>query len=544
MTLLSAKDMQMLEQQAMTEAKIPSIVLMENAGMKMANIIRHSSDACQNSFCLIFIGPGNNGGDGFVIGRHLHQHGCQPVFFLLTDKKKISGDAKTNLDIACASGLPCHSLTSQKEIGNIHQYIDPLLQKGLRCHSIIDAIFGIGLKRDIAGHYKDAVIAINELSHNLIPGRKIKVYAVDIASGLNADTGQIMGCAVQADHTVTFHCAKPGHLLARGKAATGKLDIVDIGIPPVVAENNRGRLALITAATLAAVKTTLQRDPAAHKGSHGHILIVAGSHGSAGAAVLAAKGALRAGAGLVTLASTSANNAIFQQTVIEAMTMPLATSETFFTASDWPQIKKSLERYDAIVLGPGLGMHPETMELGLHIFHEAEIPVVVDADALNILAVSRKTLHSPRGVRIYTPHPGEMGRLLKCPTNEVLADSLAATHTAHRIFAAKKHPSIMVMKGAGTIVYDGDATFINTTGNPAMATGGMGDVLSGIIAALIGQKIAPLMAACSGVYLHGLAADILEEKTGTGFYASEVADTIPTARKQLLQELDTTSLSP
>ncbi len=291
----------------------------------------------------------------------------------------------------------------------------------------------------------------------------------------------------------------------------------------------------VDAPSLAEAKKKLQRDLTSHKGDHGHILIVAGSYGSSGAAILATRGALRAGVGLVTITATKSNNAIFQQAVPEAMTLPLAASDKFLDVADWPQVKEKLERYDAIVLGPGLGTHPQTAELVLHLFHESKIPAVVDADALNIIAASRKKLHSPRGPRIYTPHAKEMGRLLKCSAKEIVADRFAAVKKAHHIFAAKKHPTIMLLKGAGTIIYDGTTFYTNTTGNPAMATGGMGDVLSGVIASLTGQGLDAVMATCCGAYLHGLAADILAQEIGIGFSATEVANTLPAARKRMYE---------
>ncbi len=537
MKLLYGQQMQRLEQHAMRHSRIPSIVLMENAGRGATDTMQHHLGQCTGSFCPLFIGPGNNGGDGLVIGRHLYLRGCQPIFFLLLSDDKLTEDASTNLQIAQACGLPCHTLATETELQIIGKYLAPLQEKGLYCYAIVDAIFGIGLGRDLAGHYKEAVSTINKLSCQLEQSRKIPVIAVDIASGINADTGQIMGDAVTADYTVTFGYAKPGHFIAGGKAATGKLDIVDIGIPLTGYDQEIDTPQLISRQNLQSAGERLRRDPASHKGSHGHILIVAGSGGSTGAAVLAARGSLRAGAGLVTLVATRQNNTILQSSVPEAMTLPLATDSDFLSTNHWQQLKEILPKYSSIVIGPGLGRHPETVGLVLRIFHEAEVPVIIDADALNILANSRERLYSPRGARIYTPHPGELGRLLKCPVNEILADPIAAAKKVHQSLAGKKHPSIVVVKGAGTIVYDGSEVFINPTGNPAMATGGMGDVLSGIIAALCGQTLSPGMAACCGVYLHGLAADIVAQQMGVGCYASEVADTIPAARKQFLQKL-------
>ncbi len=536
MKLLSAQQMFALEQQAMKRTGIPSLVLMENAGRGVVDIMQRYLGPCKESFCPVFIGPGNNGGDGLVVGRHLHLQGCQPVFFILCNDDTIKNDARVNFEIVHAMGLPCHSLTTEKDTAKIPQYLERYLQQGQPCYGIVDAIFGIGLHRDITGHYQQTVLAINQLSQQLIPGQRIPVCAVDIPSGLHADSGEIMGCAVTADYTVTFGYAKPGHFLANGKAIAGKVDITDIGIPLMDLEKRAAPdIRLITASTLDSAKNRLQRHPISHKGNHGHVLIIAGSHGSTGAAILAAKGALRMGAGLVTITSTQENNATLQMAVPEAMTMPLAASTEFLSSKDWPQLKKNLAKYDALVIGPGLGLHPETMELVLHLFHEAETPAIIDADALNTLAGCRNKLHSPRGPRIYTPHPGELGRLLKCSAKEITTDYLSAAEKAYRIFKSKRYPTIMLVKGGSTVVYDGESFFINTTGNPAMATGGMGDVLSGVIAALVSQALSPMTAASCGTFLHGLAADILVQQTGVGLYASELADALPAARKQLLQ---------
>lgn len=530
MKLPSAKEMRALEKLTIEKYKVPSLVLMENAGVSTVRNMERDFGCCANSFSPIFIGPGNNGGDGLVIGRHLHQRGCQPVFFLLAPEQQFKADAKTNLDAVLALELPCHDITTTEQVHALPLLLAPFIAKGLRCYAFVDAIFGLGLSREVEGHYREAIEMVNQLAH----WHNSPIVAVDIASGLNADTGRIMGVSIGADCTTTFGCAKPGHFLASGKAATGKLEIVDIGIPPRVFSEINIAAEQITPATLQTASHCLRRNPAAHKGENGHLLLIAGSHGKSGAAILTARGALRAGAGLVTIASTPGNNSLLQTTVPEAMTLPLVQSDEFLACHDWSRLKKNIEQYDCIVLGPGLGQHQETAELVLRIFHEISAPAIIDADALNILASWRERLHPPGGTRIYTPHPGELARLLKCSVKEILEDSCAAAMKACRIFTNKKFPALMVVKGPGTIVTDGEnRNLINATGNPAMATGGMGDVLSGIIGALLCQGLTPLFAATSGVYLHGLAADICEQAVGTGLYASEVADNIPAARRQL-----------
>ncbi len=534
MKLPTVATMQQLEKLAIEKYRVASIVLMENAGAATARLMKHYLGDARKSFCPVFIGPGNNGGDGLVIGRHLYQQGCLPVFFLLIPADNVKGDAKKNLDIVNAMGLPCHSIITEEQVALVPRILERFAAQNLRCYALVDAIFGTGLKRPVAGHFRKVIDTVNVLAQQ----QELPVFSADIASGLNADTGMVMGCSIKAEYTSAFGYAKPGHFIGSGKDFTGKLDIVDIGIPAEVLKKVKVNTELITVANFPATGNLLQRKPSAHKGDNGHLLVVAGADGYTGAAVLAARGALRAGAGLVTVVSTKQNNTILQTTIPEAMTMPLKNSDEFLSNSDWRQIKEKIAHSDCVVLGPGIGTHPDTTKLALRIFHEATTPVIVDADALNILACSRGSLHIPAGPRIYTPHPGELARLLKCSVQEILEDSFEATRKACHLFCHTKYPVIIVTKGAGTIIYSSEGKhFINTTGNPSMATGGMGDILSGMIAAFICQGFAPLPATVCGVYLHGLSGDILQQIKGTGFYSSELADTIPLARKQLFEEI-------
>jgi NAD(P)H-hydrate epimerase len=399
-----------------------------------------------------------------------------------------------------------------------------LESRGLPCYVIIDAIFGIGLCREVTDHFADTINLINTSGF----GHNAPIVSVDTPSGMDSDTGKILGACVRANYTATYCCAKPGHFIHGSSSLTGKLEIIDIGIPPEAIDRADVKTELATADTFITLSQPLRREKASHKGSHGHLLILAGSAGKTGAAVLAARGALRSGAGLVSLCVPHDLNAVFETTLIEAMTVPLPNSCQSLSVADWQVISQNIAAKQAVVLGPGIGKDPDTAELVLKIYLTATCPVILDADALTLLAGYRDKLHSPAGPRIFTPHPGELARLLDKSIDSIQDNRLEAALLGCDLFKNTDHDIVLVLKGAGTIIAanNGSAT-INTTGNPGMATGGMGDVLSGIIGALVCQGLAPLEAAVAGVYLHGAAADRLFEKCGSGFLASEVANMIP-----------------
>ncbi len=530
MKLPTATEMQALDKAASDIYGIPSIVLMENAGVGTVNMIEDNLGNCQNTFAPIFVGPGNNGGDGFVIGRHLHQRGCQPLFFILTNPDNIRGDSAVNLNIVRELKLPYHIIDSSVRVETIPVLFKQFETRGLPCYAIIDAIFGVGLSRDIGGHYADAINLINNSGFK----GNAPIVSVDTPSGMESDSGKVLGTCVHADYTATYGCAKPGHFIHGSSNWTGKLSIIDIGIPPEAVFNANITTELVTEKVFTDLAVKLGREQSSHKGDHGHLLLLAGSIGKTGAAVLAARGALRSGVGLLTLAVPASLNTVFETSLIEAMTIPTPSGNQYLSIDDLELIEQNLEAKQAIVIGPGIGQEPETARLVLEIYHKSKCPVVLDADALNILATHRDKLQSPKGARIFTPHPGELGRLIDKSSTAIQSNRLDATVLASNLFKNVPHDAIMILKGAGTIISDNSGyTFINTTGNPGMATGGMGDVLSGVIGALICQGLSPLDAAVTGTYLHGAAADLLYAKYGVGFTASEVADAIPlTLHKQ------------
>lgn len=531
MKLPTALEMQNLDHSASDIFGIPSIVLMENAGLGTVKMIENELGPCKNTFALIFVGPGNNGGDGLVIGRHLHQRGCQPVFFFLVNPDNIKGDSAVNLQIIRKLRLPFHVVDNPARVETIPVLFKHFESRGLPCYVVIDAIFGIGLRREVTDHFADSINLINKSGF----ANKSPVVSVDTPSGMDSDTGKVLGTCVRADYTATYCCAKPGHFIHGSFSWTGKLEIIDIGIPPEAIHRANITTELATDDMFTTLSRPLQRKKASHKGSHGHLLILAGSTGKTGAAVLTARGALRSGAGLVSLCVPHDLNSVFETTLIEAMTIPLPNSAKSLSIADWELISINIDSKQAVVIGPGIGKDPHTAELVLQLYHTVRCPLILDADALNILAGYGDRLLAPAGPRIFTPHPGELGRLLDKTTEDIQDNRLDAAILGCELFKNDLHEIVLILKGAGTIIARGDgSTIINTTGNPGMAAGGMGDVLSGVIGSLVCQGLSPTDASVAGVYLHGAAADRLYEQHGAGFLASEVADMIPSVVKDHL----------
>ncbi len=528
MKLPLAKEMQRLDQTAIEQYGIPGIVLMENAGLGTVLMAEEKLGSCKNSFAPIFVGPGNNGGDGLVIGRHLYQRGCLPVFFFLIHPDNFKNDPQSNFEIIQKLKIPCHIVNNSLKAENIPIFIKQMESQDVPCFALFDAIFGIGLGRPVTGHFKDSIDFINSRK-GITP-----IISADIPSGMDSDTGLPRGACVQADYTAAYGLAKPGHYINGSNMWTGQLRVIDIGIPPEVVNRAKIKTRLVDRQFLSQFANELNRKETSHKGSHGHLAILAGSRGKTGAAVLTARGALRGGAGLVSLITPHQLSHVFETNLPEIMTIPLDRSDTLLSIDDWELIAASLKGKSALAFGPGIGQHPKTEELTLKIYEEVTIPVVFDADALNNLAKNLDKLPPPKGPRIFTPHPGELGRILDISAREICEDRLLAARNGVRRFQDDGHEFVLVLKGAGSVTTDSkESAYINTTGNPGMATGGMGDVLTGIIGALICQGLGHLESALTGVYLHGAAGDALYKEKGSGFFASDVADMIPVVRKRI-----------
>lgn len=519
MQMAQAAQMRELDRQTIEEIGIPGMVLMENAGRGTVDRMQQYFGPVAGKTVCIFAGPGNNGGDGLVIARTVHGLGAFPFVFFVSDPELLKGDAGLNLAICKRLRLPYQVLDSPEKMLTL---VDTVLTLNRihPLHSLVDALFGIGLERPVSDAFLDLINAINALRDR----HGTPVVSVDIPSGLHSDSGAILGGAVHADLTVTYGLPKPG-LLHHGGSCVGQLVCIDIGIPAKLVARMQLTGRMLDRSITASLRP---RRTEAHKGTHGHLLILAGSTGKTGAALLAGQGALRSGAGLVSFAVPADLNQIFETAIAETMSVPLPGSSGALSVADYEQIAALIKGKNGIVLGPGIGTGATTAQLVLRLYSESSVPMVVDADALTILAAHPEIVLNPAGPRIFTPHPGEMARLMGTTIEQVQADRLAAALWLHGQLGGAATPMITVLKGAGTIVASADNQWaINTTGNPGMGTGGMGDVLAGMIAGLLVQGHSPWEAACLGVYLHGLAADRLAAEQPFGYTASEVAHTLP-----------------
>ncbi len=521
MKLATASEMQQLDRSTIEEVAIPGIVLMENAGRGTVEFLKEELGSVQGRSVIIFIGPGNNGGDGLVIGRTLAQSGCRVLLVYLVDPMKLRGDAAINRQVVQHLGLQRCIITESRDLDQLTVTINRLHSRYPVC-CLVDALFGTGLARELTGRFGDTVRLINHLRRK----RGWPVLAVDLPSGLEADTGRALGVAVQADLTATYGLAKPAHL-HHGGPNIGKLRIIDISIPgQVVAAANLEGEAI--GSQILALRPIRERQ--AHKGTFGHCCILSGSLGKTGAAILCGLGALHSGTGLVTLGVPHLLNPIFATRLPEAMTVPLGHSDTLFSIGDYPAILDLLSGKKSLVLGPGLGTAELTRKLVVRLYQEVKLPMVVDADGLNILAseLEEQQMVDVAGPRILTPHPGEMARLCRRAVRLIQDDRLHTSLWLSRLSAQDTPEMITVLKGAGTVVADNRGRWaINTSGNPGMGCGGMGDVLAGILGGLLAQGLSCWDAARLGVYVHGRAADLLAAQRPAGYLASEVAAALP-----------------
>jgi hydroxyethylthiazole kinase-like uncharacterized protein yjeF len=516
MLLVSAEQMREADRQTIEEVGVPGMVLMENAAQGAARVILDEVEDVALLDLAVFCGRGNNGGDGLAIARILANRGAGATAYLFAKKDDLSGDAATNLAIALACGVEVI------EVPDDEAFVKH--ETAMAGHELyVDALLGTGLNSPVKGRYGAAIELINSLDR--------PVLAVDIPSGLSADTGQPLGLAVMADWTATFGLVKQGLMLEAGDYV-GELTLVDISIPPQVVES-LGAMAFMLEADLAASMLN-QRPAEGHKGSFGHLLIVGGSLGKSGAPCLAAMGGQRAGAGLVTVALPQGLNQVAEVKLTAAMSQPLPeTSEGALAAAALPVLLELAAGRDALVLGPGLGQQEESAELARGLAAKVKCPMLIDADGLNALVGHLENMRFASPDVVLTPHPGEAARLLGCTPAEVQQDRLAA---ARRL--ADLSGAVVVLKGARTVIAlpTGQA-WVNPTGNTLLASGGSGDVLAGLIGGLLAQGRDALSAACAGVFVHGLAADLASDDFGQrGLAAEELAEFLPEAFMALESE--------
>ncbi|HET6947628.1 MAG TPA: NAD(P)H-hydrate dehydratase [bacterium] len=504
MRVVTSAQIAELDRRATEQHGIPVTKLMDSAGRRVAQAARELLRTYPGPV-IVLAGKGSNGGDGLVAARYLAGHGIPVTAILIGSESEYAGEAQRTLREARASGV---GVTVPEDPGGLRSLL-------ASAALIIDALFGTGFRGPARGLAADLIQAANV--------SKTPILAVDVPSGLNSDTGHPEGPVIRAAATVTMGLPKVGLLLYPGAELAGTVYVADIGYPPALTEDAALQTYVVTGEMVR--ERIPHRPPDSHKGTFGRTLVVAGSVGYTGAAVLASLGALRVGAGLVTLAVPRTVYPIIAAHVVEAMPTPLDDAHGALAPGAVERILELVESADAVAVGPGLSTAPGVGAVVESLLRAGK-PLVIDADGLNVLAGRAESIREAKGPVVITPHPGELARLLGSSTVEILKDRLrVARSTAQHLRCA------VVLKSASTVVATpgGDVCVIRT-GNAGMATGGMGDVLTGAVASFIGQGTPPADAAWMGAFLHGLAADLIAEERGmVGMLASEVADHLPLA---------------
>lgn len=521
MKILTADEMQRIDRISTERYGVPSLTLMENAGRGVVEFLESRFAPLAGHRIVILCGRGNNGGDGMVVARLLRERGVNPRVLLFVGPEKLKGDARVNWERLSPSGAPevVPDLAAWKRIV-------PEIQGSTL---LIDAFLGTGLSKPLEGFLLDVVRDINGMS------ARPRIVAVDLPSGISADRGDLIGECLRAHASVTFTAPKLAHVFPPACDSVGEWVVKAIGTPTEALTGDATlKLNLTTLDDLAWLAAPRARD--AHKGSYGHVLMLAGSVGKTGAAAMAAKAALRAGAGLVTIATAKSALPIIASLGMEYMTEPLPETDAgsiSLRALDYSRFDQLVSGKDVLAVGPGLGQTPETLELVRAVVDKYDLPMVIDADGLNALAGRMDSLHASGRVRVLTPHPGEMARLAGQTVNEIQSSRLQSA----RSFAAERGVTL-VLKGLKTLTAAPDGeVWVNPTGNPGMASGGTGDVLTGLVAGLLAQhRSRPAVeVTAAAVYLHGLAGDIAAKDLGeTSLIAGDLLDGIARAFCSLL----------
>jgi NAD(P)H-hydrate epimerase len=529
MKILTATQMREVDRLTTAEFGIPSLLLMENAGSGFVREMERHLAGFRDRRIVVCCGKGNNGGDGFVVARHLLLRGVEPKVLLFGSPNDVKGDALTNLEILKRMGV---TIQVVEERGASEDSLKSVF-RDLNADVIVDALLGTGVRVPVTGFLADVIRQIAQFP---------RVLAVDIPSGLDCDAmdAHPEALAPRAELTITFTAPKPAHVFA-ASGAVGRWVVIPIGSPQQLMKSPDHWLNFFVKEEAAETFLQFKRKADSHKGDFGHVAAIAGSIGKTGAACMVARTCLVAGSGLVTVATPAPCLPIIAAQTLEVMTEPLESTDigTLSTkAFDYGRVDKFLEGKDVLAIGPGLGGHPETVEFVRRLLSETKIPAVVDADGLNAFVGKSVMLAGMGRILILTPHPGEFARLLGRPTSEVQADRIGLT----RQFALS-HQAHVVLKGHRTVyAAPSGQVFINPTGNPGMSTGGSGDVLTGLIAGLLGQGIhLPAFNGVSGngfletvialaVYLHGMAGDLAAKNRGQkSMIASDIIENVPAA---------------
>ena len=515
MRVVTAAEMRRLDHLTIHTHGVPSLRLMERAGQSVVDVILKRWTQLAKHGVLVAAGKGNNGGDGLVIARLLHERLLPCEVACIAREVELSPDAATNLQRYRSAG----GRFTEIPAGDLEALRRRIEGKGL----LVDALLGTGLRSPVEGFLADAVELMNASG--------VPIVAVDTPSGLDADRGTPLGTTIQAEVTVTFGLPKAGQVVYPGVDYCGELVVADIGIHPQAEAEVAPSAELLDPADV--VWLLPRRADDSHKGSFGHLLVMAGSRGKTGAAVLGCRAAMRVGTGLVTLAAPRGLNEIVAGALVESMTEPLGQPGEdqwpALGATDWDGLA---ERKSAVLYGPGVGVHARAQKTLETLLEHCRLPWLIDADGLNNLAEDVTRLRDARVPPVLTPHPGEMSRLTGLDTAAVNGDRIGIA----RAFA-EDHRCYVVLKGARTVTATPEGQVaINPTGNSGMASGGMGDVLAGIVAGFLAQGLLPEDAMRVGVYLHGRAGDrVAEDRGGVGLIASDLVDELPRTIKELTQ---------
>jgi hydroxyethylthiazole kinase-like uncharacterized protein yjeF len=515
MKVVTADQMKTLDRRTIHERGVPGIDLMENAGKGATEVILRRFPNLPRKRVAIIAGKGNNGGDAFVIARHLINRDLEVNIFLLAENKAVKGDAKTNLDILTKDGIEVRELVTLREFESIR---DDLLSHDL----FIEGILGTGLASEVKGYYREVISTLNATGKPIV--------AIDIPSGLDATSGKPLGTCIKAAFTPTFGLPKVGQLIHPGVEFVGELEVIDIGIPGDLIEEEDIRSHLIQYEDIQGL-LAVPRHADTHKGDYGHLLVLAGSVGKTGAAALACKAAMRVGAGLVTLGIPRSLNEIMEVKLTETMTMPLPETKSRTLGLDaFREIMEISQGIQALVIGPGISTTDETAQLVRKLVKSLPFPLVIDADGLTALSVEPEILKDIESPIILTPHPGEMARLTGLSSKAIQEDRIETS----RNFAIE-YGVYLVLKGSRTIIAQPDGNIhINPSGNPGMASGGTGDVLTGMIGGLVCQGLRPASAAIAATYIHGLAGDLVADERGEmALIATDLLEKIPHVLREM-----------
>jgi len=518
MKVISAAQMRDIDARMIREYGVSGEALMERAGCSVANCVRDlaRSQNIANPSVLFVAGKGNNGGDAFVAARILAGCGATVELWLATEAAQVAGYARTYMDQAVAAGIPVKEMPSEKDW-------DDAIDGCVRRDVIVDGLLGTGFKGPVHGVIRHAIMVINYMSARSL------VVAIDIPSGLDADSGMPHDEAVVADVTVTMGLPKHGLVSRSGVEYTGSLLVAEIGIPPSLIEELPWEAELVEASGVSAL--FMRRPRESHKGSYGHLLIAGGSAGYSGAVIMAAKGALRSGVGLVTAFVPHSISSVVAAGVQEAMVRGMAEGNAGVLSSGaLLSVLENVEKFDAILVGPGMGTDDQCRLLVLDLIRRCRTPLVIDADALNVQKVREHILPAAACPVVITPHPGELARFLGSEVETIQADRLRIARET-----AETTNTTVLLKGAGSVIAEaGRIPAINMSGNPGMATGGTGDVLAGVVGGLLAQGLGPFDAACAAAYLHGRAGDRAAWRLSqAGMVAGDVIDGLPSAFREV-----------